>query len=467
VSEWGRPESQGERIEIELTPVEPRHERPSVAGATPVDRSPHEGGTDPGEPAAHGDGIDDHVPRRTVIVTALAVGVAALATGWVVGRSDESTSGEQTSPATTVTATATTEHFDTIAPPVTTARPRRSTTTTTTLAAGTPVDILLPPELRALPYELALASYDGKLVRLDLSAATTRTYRTARDQEIAFAFSPSGSDLVTFNPWDARSLRVVALDGSETRLPFDGNASSVSQQLVVDGVGSVWAVTNDDLATIVFSTEPVGEVVQLPLGSVERSGVVGDPAGGLLTTTSGDIFEIDPSGSRRLTTGEVVAIGAAVAIVHECDEALNCDYITIDRTTGERTFLPLREMLADATTPEQRLAPDARTIVEHLGLWSNQRLIAGNTAAIVVTTVTEGSIYTSRVAVIDIAAQRVVGTIPDAYGASALSDDGSWVFAMSEGTTLVAFEVATGNSFQFRPDSIPGPGAYSIKVRTK
>ena len=414
---------------------------------------------------------------RTLIATAVLAGVVALALGWVVGRGGgaDDTAANDAPTLTTVVVTTTERITDTIAPPVTTARPWPSTTTTTTttktttttttttLPAGTPVDILLSPELRALPYEMAVSTYGGDLHRIEFSAGTVRSYPWISNSENYVEFSPTG-DLLEYTPWDASVLRTIALDGTRTYLSTDV-AVSGTQQVVVDGVGTVWLLTtNDNLATTMSSAGEASEVVQLPAEIFERGGITGDPAGGLLAFMSGDMFEINPGGATRITTGEIMALGANTAIVSECDEALVCGHVVIDRMTGERQPLPLQEIVDQASPPPAQGIADAPTMIQNVGYWPTQATIAGTTAVFGITPSNGSSSSHGGLGIIDLAAQRMVGVLADNYGPVAISPDGSWVFSAGNGNGLVAFEVATGNTFQFGPETTQG--FNSIVIRT-
>jgi hypothetical protein len=454
VSDWGRRDSPGERIEIELTPVEPRHEKSRVI-VPPTDNQ-HSGADDAGE-----DRTDDHVPRRTLIVTAVAVGVAALGIGWVVGRGDDDATAEQTPTPTTVVVATTERIADTIAPPVTTARPRRSTTTTTTLPAGTPGFVALPPELRALPFEVAFADNE-RLYWIDLGSATIRTYPNGEEYS-TIAFGPTLRELLSFASWNAASLRVIDIErGTDLRGSPEGLRAS--DQLILDGEGDLWVVSDDDVATAIGADQD-GRTIVLPAGSFSRGGIFGDPAGGLLVYASGDIFDIDADNTMRLTTGEVVAIGANSAIVNDCDPQMVCDYVVIDRTTGNRIPIPLRQIVDDAFPPNDRLGVGRRTVIENAGLWSQPPSIVGDTALIRIAAVGGADWFGGGIAVVDLAEQRLTGFIPDAYNGATVSEDGSWVFAVTDGSGLVALEVATGEIYPFGPAS--ADYFYSVIVRTR
>ncbi len=122
-------------------------------------------------------------------------------------------------------------------------------------------------------------------------------------------FPPAG-DMLLYTPWDASTLRTVALDGSETRLSSSESSASQYEQITVDGNGDVWAYGRDGIATTISITDDEVEVMQLPPSVIDWGGASGDPGGGLIAYVSGDVFEVNSSGSTRITTGEIVALGA-------------------------------------------------------------------------------------------------------------------------------------------------------------
>jgi hypothetical protein len=401
------------------------------------------------------------VPRRTLIVTAVAVGVAALGIGWAVGRGGDDNATEQTRTPTTVLVTTTERIADTIAPPVTTARPRRSTTTTTTLPAGAPGFVALPPELRALPYEVAFAD-NRRLYWIDLGSATIRTYPN-NEEYSTIAFGPTWRELLSFAPWNAASLRTIDIErGTDLRASTEG--LTANDQLILDGEGDLWAVSDDDVATAIGADQD-GRTIVLPAGSFSTGGIFGDPAGGLLVDASGDIFDLDADNSTRLTTGEVVAIGSTIAIVNDCDAAMVCDFVAIDRTTGNRNPIPLQQIVESAFPPDDRLGVGRRTVIESAGLWSQPPSIVGDTAVIRIAAVGGSAWFGGGIAIVDLAQQRLTGFIPDAYNGAAISEDGSWVFAATESDGLVALEVQTGEIYPFGPTS--ASSYYTVIVRTR
>jgi len=70
----------------------------------------------------------------------------------------------------------------------------------------------------------------------------------------------------------------------------------------------------------------------------------GDGLGGLVVSLGGDVYVATAGDTatelRRLTSGELLAIGVDTAYVRECDDTSTCAVIRIDRILGTRTPLP-------------------------------------------------------------------------------------------------------------------------------
>ncbi|HUF98710.1 MAG TPA: hypothetical protein VMM60_11335 [Ilumatobacter sp.] len=464
MDEWGRRDSPGERIEVELTTFEPRT-RKAAAPTTPHRQHDPTQGEQPGNDAPADDAV---VSRRMLVLTVLGVGVVALVLGWAVGRGGDGDTAEDVRPTPTTDAVTTTERItDTIPPPATTARPRPSTTTTTTIASGTPALIVLPPELRTLPYELAIISERGDIARIDFAEGTMREYE-GDGQPNWIAFAPGG-DLMVFGGYDNASLRYVQLDGLRINGP-ELSEMSMFSQVIVDGASTVWQV-NDDQATAIAGVRN-GETLQIPETSAYRGGVTADPAGGLLFFEAGDLYQLGgPNDLSRLTGGEVIAIGRDAAVVYECDEFYECAYFTIDRASGSRASLPLQELVRNAPAFfDQQLVgrlpeDDERILIEPGGLWSSQPSIVGTTAVIRISALSNAGFFGSGVAIIDLVSQQLVGVIDGSYNGATITDDGAWVFARNQVQGLTAFDVA--NAATYTIGGRANAHYYSIVVRTK
>jgi len=97
-----------------------------------------------------------------------------------------------------------------------------------------------------------------------------------------------------------------------------------------------------------------GTTVPVPGGGAS---VASDYSGGLLFTSTGGVYDARPSGSKRVTTGTLLAAGPTKWLVVECDDADRCQTILIDRSRGTR------KTMGDAnyTTVAGQVSPDGTT----------------------------------------------------------------------------------------------------------
>jgi hypothetical protein len=82
-----------------------------------------------------------------------------------------------------------------------------------------------------------------------------------------------------------------------------------------------------------MSVESTGATIDLPEAELLGS----DGRGGLVVRRAGDVFAIGVDGADRLTTGELIAIGADVTYVSKCAEIARCDLSRVDRRSGARS----------------------------------------------------------------------------------------------------------------------------------
>jgi hypothetical protein len=73
----------------------------------------------------------------------------------------------------------------------------------------------------------------------------------------------------------------------------------------------------------------------------------GDGRGALVVERRGDVFVVGADGGARLTSGELVAIGATTAYVRECASVLECALVRIDRTTDAHVPVSGNEVVLD------------------------------------------------------------------------------------------------------------------------
>jgi hypothetical protein len=136
----------------------------------------------------------------------------------------------------------------------------------------------------------------------------------------AFAFRQSVQE-----PLDA----VFAANGLKMVGPVDGTIWLPAPELAAGRRGVAYR-----LVTIVgLPVDSSGATIDLPDAELLGS----DGRGGLVVRRAGDVFAVGVDGADRLTTGELVAIGANVAYVRKCDGIDTCQVTRVDRRSGARS----------------------------------------------------------------------------------------------------------------------------------
>ncbi len=201
----------------------------------------------------------------------------------------------------------------------------------------------VPTPTQAITSGLAIVGLgregDVHQIDIDTGAVITTTAPPLASGAPAHVFAdPDGATIVSFD--DVPSIRFDAASGTAQLAgttprgpmvagPFPGTVWSENRRVrpgdpllldLIDAQGTELGVTID-----------VGSDTEL-LGS--------DGTGGVLVKAAlGGVFVFAPDGSAaRITAGEVLAIGATVAYVRECDDQFVCGIYRLDRTLGERVL---------------------------------------------------------------------------------------------------------------------------------
>jgi hypothetical protein len=183
------------------------------------------------------------------------------------------------------------------------------------------------------------------------------------------------------------------------------------------------------------SGEPTGASVEVP---THPFGI--DSAGAFLVDAPGGAYAVTAAGTVRLTTGIVVAYGATAAVVYECDEALTCTTLVVDRTTGERREIP-------------GLFPDRHP--ERAGWWGpggSEAISPDGRWAVLITPVIEpspggagGAIHTWSVTSVDLTGGTATQLDVDVDWPSGLQWTTDSAFAFFMGADgLLAYDATTG-----------------------
>ena len=213
--------------------------------------------------------------------------------------------------------------------------PRPRTLPTAPVTGADPVVIRRSTTVVDEAVEFDLFALSGTSV-YRIEAGTGRVTQTrielgADAAQSSFLPVPGG---VIVRPGD--SVPGVMVRDGEAAQPLRGLLRQAS--FVLPGPdGRVWTGSYDQERRVMLSDlrgRAVGPVSPSPVGWA-----VSDQAGNLLVTDVGGTYESRPSGMRRVTTGQVAAVGPHHYVVVECDEVHACSSLVLDRATGEKRRL--------------------------------------------------------------------------------------------------------------------------------
>jgi hypothetical protein len=144
-------------------------------------------------------------------------------------------------------------------------------------------------------------------------------------------------------------------DGQPVR-PLQGLLTNDGQALPGPGPGQVWVWNGGQNPTkmvlVDFAGRPVGVTI-----SAEGE-PTSDGAGYLMTYLSGGVYDARPGSLRRITSGELLAIGRTRWLTEECDDQHRCTLDVIDRSTGRHRVLG---PTSDRNDPPGVISPDGTT----------------------------------------------------------------------------------------------------------
>jgi len=179
----------------------------------------------------------------------------------------------------------------------------------------------------------------GDAVLVRIQPATGRIVQTAVPPLASSApvYLLTGPDRVVIRPLDNVPGYLVP-DGKPAReMPVQLNLSGP----VFPGPtpGQMWVRPADDhqpvMALATLDGKRLADFVQVPAGSSPFEAVA-DGAGYLLYSGIGGVYHAQPDGLRRISTGELLAVGPTGWLVTECDEQYRCQQVLVNRRDGSR-----------------------------------------------------------------------------------------------------------------------------------
>jgi hypothetical protein len=184
-----------------------------------------------------------------------------------------------------------------------------------------------------------------------------------------------------------------------------------------------------------------GVSVRLP---ADANGFAASDHNGRLTFyATGGVYLAGPTGIRRITSGNLVAVGPTRWLVRECDDRHRCATVVVNRTTGARRTLDVKVDLRDVSAG--LIAPD------------------GSAAALLVNT--QAGLIAAHL--LDLASgrdRRLDVPIDQQYDESvtAWSPDGRWLFIAGADGKLFPVDAATGRVHDL---GVPLPPITQLAIR--
>ena len=224
------------------------------------------------------------------------------------------------------------------------------------------------PGVRRIPGRWSLlALTNDAVVRLDFAhdrVVETRLPALQSAGPVSFLATSAGA---VVRPMDCVPGYLVPDDAPPH--PLTGLLSHCGPAVPGPDPDAVWAMVGEGdhtaVALVTVDGRPDGPSLPMP-DNVQgwiRPGGGGYPllptSGGVYAVRPGD-YGVHPGGLRRITTGEVLAVGATGWLVVECDGRNRCSRVVVDRASGRRRTLPGTDsaLATGYDTSDGRISPD-------------------------------------------------------------------------------------------------------------
>lgn len=429
------------RIEIELTSHESAPEWARTPNADGGEAGKAERAERGSVVKAHAVGVGGTSGR---VWGSVAVALAALALGWLLGRSSGSSDDPTVGTASTTIASAmTAEPPDVMiaaVDPTIASSPTAPIVETEmdppTSETASIEQVEVHQSIAGAPVEIVALGTGRRVITLDLATGTLVT-RAVDSQPFGPPTLFVGPGLILLPSFDADAPSTLLRVGSD---PERVDVGTARELVGVPGSDTLWRLTalqsgpDVDPAgrvraeQITFDGNSLGVVVELPVAPLGA-----DPRGGLLVQVPGGAYAVRVDGASQITSGRLVAIGADLALGYECDSGLVCGYVLIDRTTAARTAVSLDPALGDP-------APIQLPWAAALGSG-----FSPDGTSVVVETTRVGDGTATKLLVLDLESGLATEVSPITGTQYAWSPDGRALFHMYGGRLMV-FDLESGES---------------------
>jgi hypothetical protein len=293
----------------------------------------------------------------------------------------------------------------------------------------------LSPAVQAItqPTEVIALNDNGTLIAIAIPSGEVHTIDTERSSETVLGLGPQvivllsivgGESMLTSVGRPLTSIDVPDGVGPVARRPGVDEFVVMSNPVSPSSTGRPFLLAGDGTLTELFDE---------PFVDASPGGFLFLPTGEVAVRDSGGVYVVDASGtSRRLTDGDLIAIGPNQYLLKECTDNLVCTYLRVDAITGERS--PVELDLSDRYVGGS-LSPDGSSLsyVEFGGEVPLQRIVDLDTG--VVTELDTARSY-----------GFFFGTDESIWAA-----DSSGVFAINN-TQIVFFDRTTGEATPVAPN---------------
>lgn len=328
--------------------------------------------------------------------------------------------------------------------------PSVSTTQTTAVpgpSASTPVTTDLGHPLLGVTGSWQLFGYTqaGGVVRVDLAhgrITQTPVPPIGSSGPVSFLVGP---DWTLIRPLDHVQGYVVP-DGQPARRTT-GALDESGPALPGPDPAHVWIAPPQDgppplMVLVGIDGRQTGTSIGIP--NTMAAFPVSDGAGYLLLSGPGGAYEARPDSLHRVTTGELLAIGATRWLTLECDERFQCATVVTDRSSGAR-----RTLTGSGTAGNHlpgAIAPDGA----FAALFENDR--AGSSVHLM-------DLSSGADRRLDIPVTAMYG---DEDSVFAWSPDSRWLFVVGQQGTVVPVEAATAQVYDLGA-KLPPLGQIAIR----
>ncbi len=214
-----------------------------------------------------------------------------------------------------------------------------------------------------VPTQLVVLNGAGGIHVIDIPTGAMRSIETGIGRSnLAMVV---GDRAIAVTSYDDGSLVVVDPEGGVADVELAGGAGQMTARPGTNDfvvIPNNWSGNQQPPHLLVAADGTASEITDGPLAGYDMWTTRYLPATGeAVVDDSGGTYGIDALGTvRRISTGDVVAVGDNHVLVRECDETLVCAHVRVDAVSGERqpAIVPDLEQSFRGFDPTIGVSPD-------------------------------------------------------------------------------------------------------------